>query len=67
MNANPSIVVICVGVAVSSIFTSLMEPAFKATITDLLSVEDFAKASGMVQIANSAKLIISPAIAGLLL
>ena len=44
-----------------------MEPAFKATITDLLAEEDFAKAGGMVQIANSAKLIISPAIAGLLL
>lgn len=67
MSANPSLMVICMGVGVSSIFTSLMEPAFKATITDLLSEEDFAKAGGMVQIANSAKLIISPAIAGLLL
>lgn len=67
MSANPSLAVICVGVGVSSLFTALMEPAFKATITDLLSEEDFAKAGGMVQIANSAKLIISPAIAGLLL
>jgi len=67
MSANPSLVVICIGVGVSSIFTALMEPAFKATITDLLSEEDFAKAGGMVQIANSAKLIISPVIAGLLL
>lgn len=67
MSANPSLTVICVGVGVSSLFTALMEPAFKATITDLLSEEDFAKAGGMVQIANSAKLLISPAIAGLLL
>lgn len=67
MSAYPSIAVICVGVGVSSIFKALMEPAFKATITDLLSEEDFAKAGGMVQLANSAKLIISPAIAGLLL
>ena len=67
MSANPSLVVICIGVGVSSIFTALMEPAFKATITDLLSEEDFAKAGGMVQIANNAKLLISPAIAGLLL
>jgi hypothetical protein len=44
-----------------------MEPAFKATVTDLLTEEDFAKAGGFVQIANSAKLLISPAIAGLLL
>jgi MFS family permease len=67
MSSSPSIVVICIGVGVSSIFTSLSEPAFKATVTDLLSEEDFARAGGMVQIANSAKLIISPALAGLLL
>jgi len=67
MSASPSIAVICVGVGVSSIFTALMEPAFKATITDLLWEEDFAKAGGMVQIANNAKLLISPAIAGVLL
>lgn len=67
MSANPSLAVICVGVGVSSLFTALMEPAFKVTITDLLSEEDFAKAGGMVQIANNAKLLISPAIAGLLL
>jgi len=67
MSENPSLVVICVGVGVSSLFTALMEPAFKATITDLLSEEDFAKAGGMVQIANNAKLLISPAVAGLLL
>lgn len=67
MGENPSLAVICIGVGVSSIFTALMEPAFKATITDLLSEEDFVKAGGLVQIASSAKLIISPAIAGLLL
>jgi len=67
MSDNPSLSVICVGVGVSSLFTALMEPAFKATITDLLSEEDFAKAGGLVQIANSAKLLISPAIAGLML
>jgi hypothetical protein len=49
------------------VFTALTEPAFKATVTDLLTEEDFAKAGGMVQIANNAKLLISPAIAGLLL
>jgi len=67
MSSYPSTAVICVGVGISSLFTALMEPAFKATITDLLSEEDFAKAGGMVQIANSAKLLIFPAIAGLML
>lgn len=46
MSASPSLVVICIGVGISSLFTALMEPAFKATITDLLSEEDFAKAGG---------------------
>ncbi|PKM49307.1 MAG: MFS transporter [Firmicutes bacterium HGW-Firmicutes-7] len=67
MSARPSFAVICIGVGVSSLFGALMEPAFKATITDLLSEEDFAKAGGMVHIANNAKLLISPAIAGILL
>jgi MFS family permease len=67
MSANPSLAVICVGVGVSSMFSALLAPAFKATITDLLSEEEFAKAGGMVQIAYNAKLLISPAIAGLLL
>lgn len=58
---------ICVGVTVSSIFTSLLDPAYKATVTDLLTEEEYAKASGLVQIAGSAKYLISPLIAGFLL
>lgn len=67
LGAHPSLVLICTGVGVSSMFTALMEPAFKATITDLVKEEDFARAGGMVQIANSTKLIIAPVIAGFLL
>ena len=58
---------ICVGVAVSSVFTSLLEPSYKATITDLLTPEQYSKASGLVQIAGSAKYLISPVLAGFLL
>ena len=67
LSPSPSFQVICIGVGVSSVFTAFMEPAFKATITDLLSEEEFAKAGGLVQLAGSAKLLISPMIAGLLL
>ncbi|WP_051355630.1 MFS transporter [Acetobacterium malicum] len=67
MNPNPPLVVICMGVGLSSVFSALTEPAFKATITDLLPAKDFARAGGMVQLAGSAKLLISPAIAGLML
>lgn len=58
---------ICAGVCISSIFTSLLEPSYKATITDLLTEEQFTKASGLVQVAGSAKYLISPVIAGYLL
>lgn len=58
---------ICVGVTISSIFSSLLDPAYKATVTDLLSKEQYTKASGLVQVAGSAKFLISPVIAGLLL
>lgn len=58
---------ICAGVTASSVFTSLLEPAYKATVTDLLPPEQYSKASGMVQVAGSAKYLISPALAGFLL
>jgi Major Facilitator Superfamily. len=58
---------ICVGVTISSVFASLLEPAYKATVTDLLTEEEYSKASGLVQIAGSSKYLISPIIAGFLL
>lgn len=48
-------------------FASLLEPAYKATITELLNPEQYSKASGLVQIAGSAKYLISPVLAGFLL
>ncbi|OBR68950.1 macrolide transporter [Paenibacillus oryzae] len=58
---------ICASVAFSSLFASLTEPAYRASISDLLTEEFFAKASGMVQLAGAAKFLISPVVAGLLL
>ncbi|WP_085833912.1 MFS transporter [Clostridium merdae] len=56
-----------IGVTISSIFSSLMEPSFKATVTDLLTEEEYSKASGLVQLSGAAKYLISPLIAGFLL
>ncbi len=58
---------ICVGVTISSVFASLLDPAYKATVTDLLTEDQYTKASGLVQMASSAKYLISPIIAGFLL
>lgn len=56
-----------IGVTISSVFSSLIEPSFKSTVTDLLTEEEYSKASGLVQLSGSAKFLISPLIAGFLL
>ncbi|MGN0621284.1 MAG: MFS transporter [Porcipelethomonas sp.] len=58
---------ICLGVTVSSVFSSLMDPAYKATVSDLLTEDEYVKASGLVNLAGSARYLISPFLAGLLL
>ena len=67
MSGNVSEWQIYLGVGFNSIFIALLEPSFKATITDLLTKDQFAKASGLVQIAGSSKFLLSPFIAGFLL
>ena len=58
---------ICIGVFVSAVFSSLLEPTYRATVTDLLTKEEYSKASGLVSIAGSARYLISPVLAGILL
>ena len=67
MTGGAELYQICIGVCVSSVFSSLLEPAYRATITDLLTPEEYSKASGMVSLAGSARYLISPLLAGLLL
>ncbi len=58
---------IYLGVGISSVFSALLEPAFTATITDLLTKEEYTKANGLVSMAGSARYLFSPVIAGFLL
>lgn len=67
MNGGASLVQICIGVFISAVFSSLLEPSYRATITDILSKEEFSKASGLVSLAGSARYLFSPIIAGFLL
>lgn len=64
---SDSMLPICIGVTLNAVFVALLEPSFRATITELLTEEEYARASGMVQIAGNAKFLISPALAGILL
>ena len=66
-NGAAGLGVICLGVLVSGVFASLLEPAYRATISDLLSEEEYSKASGLVSLAGSARYLISPLLAGVLL
>lgn len=67
LNGGAGIVQICIGVFVSAVFSSLLEPSYRATVSDLLTEEEFSKASGLVSLAGSARYLVSPVIAGLLL
>ena len=58
---------IYVGTTISSVFSALLEPSYTATITDLLTKEQYSKANGLVSIAGSARYLFSPVIAGFLL
>ena len=64
---DASLFQICIGVFISSVFSSLLEPSYRATVTDILSEEEFTKASGLVSLSGSARYLVSPVIAGLLL
>lgn len=67
LSGHASLIQICIGVLISSIFSALLEPSYRATITDILSKEEYSKASGMVSLAGSARYLVSPVLAGLLL
>ncbi len=67
LKGNIEIWQIYLGIAASSIFSAFQEPAYKALVTDLLPETQYAKASGLMQLASSAQYLISPFLAGILL
>ena len=67
MDNGATLTQICIGILISSVFSALLEPSYRATITDLLTKEEYSKASGLVYLAGSARYLFSPIIAGFLL
>ena len=67
MRGEASLTQICIGVSISAVFSALLDPAYKATVSDLLSADEYSKASGLVSLAGSARYLVSPVIAGILL
>ena len=64
IRGEASLFQICIGVLISAVFSSLLDPAYKATVSDLLTAEEYSKASGLVSLAGSARYLVSPVIAG---
>ena len=67
IRGNASLLEICIGVSISAVFSALLQPAYMATITDLLDKDEFSKANGLVSVAGNVRYLFSPLIAGLLL
>ena len=67
MQGETSLLQICLGVFISAVFSSLLDPSYKATVSDLLTEDEYSKASGLVSLAGSARYLVSPFIAGILL
>ena len=67
MDGKLLIVGILFGAAISSAFSSVAEPSFRATISDLLEKDEYTKASGMVQLIPASRYLLSPVLSGLVL
>lgn len=65
-NFHPYIMIL-IGVFISAVFSSLIEPASKATITDLVDEKDYTKATGLMQLAGSARFLVSPILSTLIM
>ncbi|MDH3302351.1 MAG: MFS transporter [Acidimicrobiia bacterium] len=64
---EPSIAVISIGMLLTGLFTALSEPAFKASITDVVSPDDYQRSSALMQLVGASRLLLAPAAAGLVL
>lgn len=55
------------GIIISSIFFALQNPAYKASVSDFLTPELYAKASGLVQLSSAAQFLVAPLLGGILM
>ncbi|SHI98535.1 Major Facilitator Superfamily protein [Actinomyces denticolens] len=64
---RPGLALVLAGVTLSSIMASLTEPALRASVSELVEPPQYVRASGLLQASSAAKLLMAPALAGLLL
>ena len=66
-SSRPSLAWVCAGAVLSSCLAALTEPALRASVTDLVTEEDYVRSSGLLQLASAAKYLLAPAAAGFLM
>ncbi|MCX7709932.1 MAG: MFS transporter [Clostridia bacterium] len=66
ISGNLAVWQIYAGAAISSIFAAFQNPAYKASVSDFLTEEMYARASGLMQLASSSQYLVSPVISGIL-
>lgn len=62
-----NLIVIYTGVCISAVFSAIKEFSFRATVSDLLSAEAYAKAKFKIQSVGTTKIFLVPILAGILL
>lgn len=55
------------GILMTSMSAGMHSPAFKASVSDLIDENSYAKASGLVQLAEASRYIVAPILAGYML
>lgn len=65
--STSSLIYIYPGIIITSIFFSLQNPAYKASVSDFLPEELYSKASGLLQLSSAAQYLIAPFLAGILM
>lgn len=67
LQPQPSIPLVCIGMLLTGAFAAVSEPAFKASITDLVDPDDYARSSALMQLIGAGRLLAAPFMAGLVL
>ncbi|SPF68845.1 hypothetical protein PROPJV5_1826 [Propionibacterium ruminifibrarum] len=64
---SPRLGAVLAGLTLSACLAALTEPALRASVSDLVSPEHHVRSSGLLQVAASARYLVSPVLAGVLL
>lgn len=65
--APGNLALVCVCLALSSAASAILDPAYRAIVTDLLTPVQYARAGGLVQLGSAGQFLIAPVVAGIVM